>query len=423
MHSSLARIPYGERVARRMHNAKSGIKQILIPGMIFENMGITYLGPVNGHNISDMVRILNAAKKVNGAVVVHVMTEKGKGYTPAEKRPERFHGIGPFDVKTGRAASPKKKPDYTDIFSTVMCKIAAKNEKVVALTAAMADGTGLRRFRKEYPDRFFDVGIAEEHAVTFAAGMAASGLHPFFAVYSSFLQRAFDELLHDVCLQSLPVTFAIDRAGIVGQDGETHQGILDLSYLSVMPNMTVMAPKNKWELSDMLWFCSRYDGPAAIRYPRGEAWDGLKENRAPIKYGKSEWIYEESKIAIFAVGNMVENALLTHNLLQFMGIESSLINARFIKPIDREAIDRAAGDHALIVTMEDNMLHGGFGESVEEYLSETGADVSVLRFGIEDQFVPHGTVAQLQERLGLDAQHMADRIAEEYRKISGEPEA
>ncbi len=417
VHTSLDRLPYGERVARRIHNTKSGIKQLMIPGMIFENMGVTYLGPVSGHNISDMVRILNAAKKVKGAVVVHVITDKGRGYLPAERRPEQFHGIGPFDLETGKPVAPKKQPDYSDIFSTVMCKIAAKNDRVVALTAAMADGTGLRRFRAQYPDRFFDVGIAEEHAVTFAAGMAASGLHPFFAVYSTFLQRAFDEVIHDVCLQKLPVTFAVDRAGLVGGDGETHQVILDLSYLSLMPNMTVMAPKNKWELADMLWFCSRYDAPAAVRYPRGKAWDGLKENRAPIEYGKSEWICREGGIAILAVGNMVENALLTHNLLQFMGLDSSLINVRFIKPIDRKMIGEVLKDHEMIVTMEENMLHGGFGESVEEYLSGQNEPIPILRFGIKDRFVPHATAAELQEMLGLDANHMAERIAEAYRKL------
>ncbi len=420
VHTSLSKLPYGERVARRIHNTKSGLKQIVIPGMLFENMGLTYLGPVSGHNINDMVRIFNAAKKVKGAVVVHVMTDKGKGYQPAERRPERFHGIGPFDPETGRVLKQKKKPNYSDVFSSVLCKIAEKNDRIVALTAAMADGTGLKRFRGEFPDRFFDVGIAEEHAVTFAAGMAASGLHPYFAVYSSFLQRAFDEILSDVCMQDLPVTFAIDRAGIVGEDGETHQGILDLSYLSLMPNMTIMAPKNRWELADMLWFCSKYEAPAAVRYPRGQAWEGLKEFRAPIEYGKSEWIYEESGIAIFAVGNMVENALLTHNLLQFMGFGSSLINARFIKPIDRDAVEKAAQGHRMIVTMEENMLHGGFGESVEEYLSEIGVQIPVLRFGIDDMFVPHGSVQQLQERLGLDANTMTGRIAQEYERITGE---
>ncbi len=419
VHNSLSRLPYGERVARRIHNTKSGLKQLMIPGMFFENIGITYLGPVSGHDMPDMLRILRAAKKVRGAVVVHVMTDKGKGYEPAEKRPERFHGTGPFVVETGKPVHPKEKPDYSDVFSSVICKIAEKNDRVVALTAAMADGTGLRRFRARFPNRFFDVGIAEEHASTFAAGMATSGLHPFFAVYSSFLQRGFDEVIHDVCIQNLPVTFAIDRAGLVGQDGETHQGILDLSYLSLMPNMTVMAPKNKWELADMLWFCSHYEGPAAIRYPRGQAYDGLKEHRPPIEYGKSEWLYEEEEVAIFAVGNMVEIALTVREKLHEMGIKSSLINARFVKPIDQEAIRRAYSTHELIVTMEENVLHGGYGDAVGEYLSAMDADIPILRFGIDDRFVPHGTVAELREMFGLDAPHMAKRIAEEYRKYGG----
>ncbi len=419
VHSSLERLPYGERVAHRISKTKSGLKQILIPGMIFENMGITYLGPVNGHNITDMVRIFTEAKKVNGAVVVHVLTDKGRGYVPAEQTPDRFHGIGPFDIETGKPHAQKTKPDYTDVFATLMCKIAAKNDNVVAVTAAMADGTGLKRFRAQCPSRFFDVGIAEGHAVTFAAGMAAAGLHPFVAVYSSFLQRAFDEIVHDVCLPNLPVVFAVDRAGLVGEDGETHQGTLDLSYLTLMPNMTVMAPKNRWELADMLWFASRYEGPIAIRYPRGPAWDGLKNHREPMEYGKSEWICKESGVAILAVGNMVKNALATHDLLAEKGIPCSLINARFVKPVDEETVREAAEGHTLLVTMEENLLHGGYGESVEEYLSESETEIPILRFGIADQFVPHGAVELLQERLGLDAPHMAERIAEEYKKQGG----
>ncbi|MCD8110103.1 MAG: 1-deoxy-D-xylulose-5-phosphate synthase [Clostridiales bacterium] len=417
VHDSLSRLPYGERVARRMTKAKSSVKQLLIPGMLFENMGVTYLGPVNGHNLQDTLHILREAKKVNGAVVVHVQTDKGKGYLPAELRPNRFHGIGPFDVATGEPLQKKKKPNYTDVFSAVICKIAEKNNRIVALTAAMADGTGLRRFRQRYPERFFDVGIAEGHAVTFAAGMAASGLHPVFAVYSSFLQRGFDELVHDVCLQNLPVTFAVDRAGLVGADGETHQGILDLSFLSVIPNMTILAPKNKWELAYMLWFCSRFEGPAAVRYPRGEAYDVLKEYRAPIVYGKSEWIFEEGQIALFAVGNMVETALDVRERLRARGFSCSLVNARFIKPIDREALQKATEHHDLIVTIEENMLHGGYGDAVGSYLCSVNADVSLLRFGIDDRFVPHGAVPLLQETVGLDAAHIAQKIADAYGKL------
>ncbi len=412
VHSALDRRPYGERVAKRIRKIKSGLKQLLIPGMIFENMGVTYLGPVNGHNLSDMVQILQEAKKVSGAVVVHVQTDKGRGYLPAELNPDRFHGTGPFIVETGQPVKAKKKPDYTDVFSTVICKMAAKNEKIVAVTAAMADGTGLKRFRSEYPGRFFDVGIAEGHAVTFSAGMASAGLHPVFAVYSSFLQRAFDEIVHDVCIQKLPVIFAIDRAGLVGADGETHQGIMDLSYLSMIPNMTVMAPKNKWELADMLWFASRYDGPVSIRYPRGQAYDGLKSFRAPVVYGKSEWIYEESCIAVFAVGNMVEQGLKVRDLLHEKGYRCSLVNARFVRPVDEEAVRKAVKNHSLIVTMEENLLHGGYGDVVGECLAEIDKDISILRFGIRDQFVPHGSVPELQKRVGLDPGDIAEKIAE-----------
>lgn len=306
----------------------------------------------------------------------------------------------------------KKKPDYTDVFSAVICKMAAKNENIVAVTAAMADGTGLKRFRNEYPGRFFDVGIAEGHAVTFSAGMAAAGLHPVFAVYSSFLQRAFDEIVHDVCIQKLPVIFAIDRAGLVGADGETHQGIMDLSYLSLIPNMTVMAPKNKWELADMFWFASRFDGPVAIRYPRGQAYDGLRTFRSPVVYGKSEWLYEESRVAVFAVGNMVEQACKVRELLHQKGYRCSVINARFVKPVDGEAVRKAAENHSLIVTMEENLLHGGYGDAVGECLADIDKDIAILRFGIRDQFVPHGSVAELQKRVGLDPEDVAEKIAE-----------
>ena len=417
VHNSLSQLPYGERVVRRIRKTKSSLKQLLIPGMIFENMGITYLGPVDGHNLNDMVSIFREAKKVNGAVVVHVQTEKGRGYVPAQQHPERFHGTGPFCLETGQPLKQKEKPDYTDVFSTVMCKIAEKNDEVVALTAAMADGTGLRRFRTEFPGRFFDVGIAEGHAVTFSAGLAAAGLHPVFAVYSSFLQRGFDQMMHDVCLQNLPVVFAIDRAGLVGADGETHQGIFDLSYLSIMPNMTVMSPKNKWELADMLRFAVRHNGPIALRYPRGQAYDGLKEYRAPIVYGESELIYNETQIALFAVGNMVERAVQVHDLLHEKGYDCTVVNARFVKPIDEKAVLQAAREHLLLVTLEENVLQGGYGSSVEHYLNQTKETVSVLTLGIEDCFVEHGTVPQLQERIGLDAVSVCEKIIKAYEKI------
>lgn len=415
VHNSLERIPYGERVARRIHKTKSSLKQLLIPGMIFENMGVTYLGPVDGHNLEDMVRIFNEAKKVNGAVVVHVQTDKGRGYMPAEQHPDKFHGTGPFDVETGKVLKPKQKPNYTDVFSAVVCKIAAKNDKIVAVTAAMADGTGLKRFRTEFPDRFFDVGIAEGHAVTFTAGMAAAGLHPIFAVYSSFLQRGFDQIVHDVCMQNLPVIFAIDRAGLVGADGETHQGLFDLSYLSLIPNMTVMAPKNKWELADMLWFASRHEGPVAIRYPRGQACDTMKSHRAPVVYGQSEWLYEEDGIAIFAVGNMVETAITVRELLKKQGLRCSVINARFVKPLDVESIHKAAQNHSVIVTIEENVIHGGFGSAVVEHIVNCSKGPAILTCGIEDQFVQHGAVSQLQQQVGLDPQSIANLILDKMK--------
>ncbi len=417
VHNSLERLPYGERVVRRIRKTKSSLKQLLIPGMIFENMGITYLGPVDGHNLMDLVRILREAKKVNGAVVVHVQTEKGRGYQPAEEHPDRFHGTGPFDIPSGQPLVKKEKPNYTDVFSTVITKIAAKDDRVVAITAAMADGTGLKRFRAEYPARFFDVGIAEGHAVTFAAGLAAAGMHPVFAVYSSFLQRGFDQIIHDICMQNLPVVFAVDRAGLVGADGETHQGVFDLSYLGMIPNMMVLAPKNKWELADMLRFAFRQEGPVALRYPRGTAYDGLKEHRAPIVYGQSEWIFEERQIAIFAVGNMMEEALKVHELLHERGYDCSLINARFVKPLDYDALRKAANGHLLVVTMEENILRGGFGYAAAAFLSEVDETVKVLHFGIDDQFVQHGTVSQLHVRIGLDAASMTDKIIETYQKL------
>ena len=349
---SLNRIPGGVHLANQLKKTKSGIKQLLIPGMLFEDMGITYLGPVDGHDITKLLDVFRKARRVKGAVLVHVLTKKGKGYEPAERHPARFHGAEPFDIETGLPKNRRRKANYQDVFSTCMVKLGQRHEHVVAITAAMPDGTGLKRFRNMYPDRFFDVGIAEEHAVTFAAGLAAGGIRPIFAVYSSFLQRAYDQVLHDVCIQNLPVIFAIDRAGLVGSDGETHQGIFDLSYLSSIPNMHIMAPKNKWELSDMLKFAVGFDGPLALRYPRGEAYDGLKEFRSPIAYGKSELLYEEEDIAILAVGSMVKTAEQVRRRLKEIGYSCTLVNARFVKPVDTDMITELSKDHRLLVTME-----------------------------------------------------------------------
>ncbi len=393
---------HGDNMISGIRKAKNSVKHLVIPGMLFEDMGLTYLGPVDGHNIDAMVRVLQEAKRVKGCVVVHVNTHKGKGYAPAERHPARFHGAEPFDIETGLPTKQKTKANYTDIFSTVMCKIGQRDEKVVAITAAMPDGTGLKRFRNMYPERFFDVGIAEEHAVTFAAGLAAGGLKPVVAVYSSFLQRAYDQILHDVCIQNLPVVFAVDRAGLVGSDGETHQGIFDLSYLSSIPNMNVCAPKNKWELSDMLKFALELGAPIAIRYPRGEAYDGLSDHRDPIALGKAEWIYKGSEVAIFAVGSMVKTAEAVLEDLKMAGIQASFINARFVKPIDEEAVLEACKNHKLIVTMEENVASGGFGEKVLACINNHAQSVEYMGFHLPDAYIEHGNVELLKKEISLD---------------------
>ena len=410
---SLSQIPgVGKKMVQKIHNAKSGLKQLFVPGMLFEEMGLIYLGPVDGSNIAEMRKTFNEAKRVDGPVLVHVLTKKGAGYLPAERHPARFHGTEPFEIETGIPSNKRKKANYTDVFSTVMLKLAERNPKVVAITAAMTDGTGLKRFHLNYPERFFDVGIAEEHAVTFAAGMAKMGLIPVFAVYSSFLQRAYDQIMHDVCLQNLPVVFAIDRAGLVGSDGETHQGIFDLSFLSTIPNMTILAPKNKWELSDMMKFAVAFGAPIAVRYPRGLAYDGLKEFREPVVLGKSEILYEESEVALFALGGMVAIAEEVRNRLKERGHSCTLVNARFAKPFDEEMIRRLAGTHKLLVTMEENVKSGGMGEHIESFLFSQKLDVSILTVSVPDQFVEHGNVNALREMLGIDAASVAARILE-----------
>lgn len=413
--NALNKIPvYGDRVVNRIRQTKSGIKQLFIPGMLFENMGITYLGPVDGHNIPQLMRVFHEAAKLEQSVLVHVITEKGKGYAPAERHPARFHGAEPFNIETGIPASRRRKANYTDIFSTVMRKVGDRNPNVVAITAAMPDGTGLKRFANMFPERFFDVGIAEEHAVTFAAGLAAAGLIPVVAVYSSFLQRAYDQVLHDVCIQNLHVIFAIDRAGLVGSDGETHQGIFDLSYLATIPNMCIMAPKNKWELSDMMKFAIQYSGPIAIRYPRGEAYDGLKEFRAPIVSGRSETIYDEEEILLLAVGSMVKTAMEVRTELKKLGYACSLVNARFVKPLDEAGLRRLAGEHRLIVTLEENVRCGGFGEQVLTYLNDIGSAVKVITVSLPDDYVEHGNVDLLRQEVGIDQESIVKKILASY---------
>lgn len=418
LEDTLKKIPgKGDRIVSQLRRTKSGIKQLLVPGMFFEDMDITYLGPVDGHDIRKLVKVLNEAKRVDHAVLVHVITKKGKGYPPAEENPAKFHGTGPFYIETGEPKEISTTDTYTQVFSKVLTDIAKKDDKVVAITAAMADGTGLSTFAKHFPNRFFDVGIAEEHAMTFAAGLAAGGMKPVFAVYSSFLQRAYDQTLHDVCLQNLPVVIAVDRAGLVGSDGETHQGVFDLSFLSTIPNMTVISPKNRWEMADMLRFAVDFQYPIAIRYPRGSAYEGMREFRAPIKYGKSEILYEEEDIAIIFVGHMAELADRVRRKIKETGYSCSLINARFVKPFDKEMLEYLAKDHCFFVTIEENVLTGGFGEQVMDYVSSAKLNVHVRNIGISDDYVEHGNVEILRKEVGLDCDTIVKQVLSDYLTI------
>ena len=408
--NALKKIPkVGDGMVDALHKTKSSIKQLVIPGMLFENMGLTYLGPVDGHDMRQLGKVLQEAKRKKGPVLIHVLTEKGRGYEPAMRHPARFHGAAPYEIETGLPKS-NGNPSYTDIFSTVMRKFGDREPDVVAVSAAMVPGTGLKRFGNMFPERLFDVGIAEEHAVTFAAGLALGGLRPVVAIYSSFLQRAVDQILHDVCMQNLPVVFAVDRAGLVGSDGETHHGCFDLSYLSMMPNMTVMAPKNKWELSDMLKFAIRQKSPVAIRYPRGEAYTGLEDYRAPIEMGKAEILEKGKEIAIQAVGNMVRTAVQVTENLRNCGYEPTLVNMRFVKPLDMDLLEILREDHSLIVTMEENVKSGGFGEQVMTYYGSRLHSPAVRIVAIEDKFVPHGSVEDLMHQQQMDSASVTERI-------------
>lgn len=414
---ALNRIPgIGPGMVDAMRKTKSSIKQIIIPGMLFEDMGLTYLGPVDGHNIPQLIKTFQEAKRFEGPILVHVLTQKGRGYEPAMRHPARFHGAGPFDVKTGLPVG-KSNSTYTDVFSTVMRKMGDRRKDVAAVTAAMMTGVGLKRFSNMFPDRCFDVGIAEEHAVTFAAALSLGGITPVVAIYSSFLQRAYDQIMHDVCMQNLHVVFAIDRAGLVGYDGETHHGIFDLSYLGSMPNMTILAPKNLWEFSDMIKFAVDYDGPIAVRYPRGEAYAGLKEFRAPICLGKSEVIHEGSRVALLAVGSMVKMAEeVQKQLKERMDMDAALVNARFVKPIDEELLRSFADTYELVVTLEENVKDGGFGERVLAFAEEEDLPFGVEIIALPDRFIPHGSVSYQMKQVGFTPEDICGRIEEYYRK-------
>ena len=413
---TLKKVPkVGTALVDTVRKTKSSIKQLIIPGMLFENMGLTYLGPVDGHNMRQMMKLFNEAKRVEGPVIVHVLTEKGRGYRPASLHPDRFHGTGPFDIKTGKPLAVKKGLTYTEVFSNAMKDLGRKEKKLVGITAAMPEGTGLKEFGRLFPDRFFDVGIAEEHAVSFAAGLALGGMIPVVAIYSSFLQRAVDQILQDVCMQNLHVIFAIDRAGIVGADGETHHGCFDLSYLTMMPNMTVMAPKNQQELKEMLEFAVKADGPCAIRYPKGHAYQGLEEFQSPVEYGKSEVLFRGTGTAILSVGSMTEICEKVYTELKERGDNPTFVNARFVKPLDTSLLDELAKDHSLFVTVEENVKNGGFGEHVAAYMEACHPECRVLPIAIWNRFIGHGETESLRAEVGLSAPEILGAI-EEYEK-------
>lgn len=408
--SSLKKIPvYGDKIVSHVQKAKSGIKQLFLPGMKFEDMGITYLGPVDGHDIGKLCKLFKIAKKMNTSVIVHVITEKGRGYEPARLKPEKFHGVSPFDVVTGKPVAAAKT-SYTEVFSRKICDMAQKDNRIVAITASMAAGTGLSRFQKRFPLRFFDVGIAEEHAVTFAAGLAAGGLKPYFAVYSSFLQRGFDEILHDVCIQGLPVVFMIDRAGLVGSDGETHQGIYDYSYMNIIPGMTVMAPKNRLEFMDMMEFANSFDGPVAIRYPRGSVSDIFSDIKNEVSYGKAERIYDGEGTAILTIGASIEEGAQVYKLLKERGENPSLINARFENPIDIGLIKELENKHEKLLTIEENITAGGFGMNVLRAVNENRINLKVINAALPDEYIQHGGVNKLKEVYGFTPEAIIEKL-------------
>lgn len=409
--NTLYKFPNGQYIVDKIKKTKSNIKQFIVPNQIFETMGISYLGPVDGHDTEKLIKIFNIAKRMDHAVLVHVVTQKGHGYKPAERNPSKFHGIGPFDIATGKEINKSAAATYSDVFSEAICSLAKKDNKITAVTAAMPDGTGLAKFSKWFPDRFFDVGIAEAHAVTFSAGMAAGGMKPVFAVYSSFLQRAYDQILHDVCIQQLHVVFAIDRAGLVGSDGETHQGIFDMSFLTSIPNMTLFAPKNGKELKQALHFAlEEYNGPIGIRYPRGKAVTDFEEFDEPIVYGRSEYLYKEDDIALLAVGNMVTTAAKVREKLKEKGYNATLVNVRFVKPIDEGMVIKVCQNHKLVVTLEENVITGGFGEAVSQFMEEKKLDNRLLNIALPDDYIEHGSVDILKCEAGIDTDTVFERI-------------
>lgn len=421
MEKLLQRIPHvGGRMLKTMSEWKNGVKSVLTPGGLFEELGFHYIGPLDGHDIPLLQSAFLQAKRESGPVLVHVHTKKGKGYLPAEKNPGKFHGVGKFDVATGVPVKPPGgPPTYTSVFSNALIELAAKDEGIVAITAAMPSGTGLGEFGRHYPDRLFDVGIAEEHAVTLAAGLAAGGKRPVVALYSTFAQRSYDQLVHDVCLQNLPVTLCLDRAGLVGEDGPTHHGVFDLSYLRQMPNMTVLVPKDEAELRQMLAFAIRQDGPVALRYPRGAGLGAdMSGELAGIVRGRAQILREEGDIGMLAVGTMVDAASRAADILRRESMEAAVANMRFVKPLDEELLCRWAKQKKLLVTLEENVLAGGFGSAVLEFLADHGFSVPVLRIGIGDSFVEQGTRQELLELCGMAADQIAARVKARHLELN-----
>ncbi|MGN0242502.1 MAG: 1-deoxy-D-xylulose-5-phosphate synthase [Lachnospiraceae bacterium] len=414
VHAFLKHVPViGAKLDKSIQKSKNSIKQLFIPDMLFEDMGITYIGPIDGHDIHQMVEIFQNAKRMQEPVLIHVTTQKGKGYQKAEQNPARFHGIEPFDVASGSVNKPKQM-SYTGVFSQKMMEYGEKNEKVAAITAAMPIGTGLVEFSKKYPKRFFDVGIAEQHAVTFAAGLAAAGMKPVVAIYSSFLQRAYDQIVHDVCIQKLPVVFAVDRSGLVGADGETHQGILDTAYLSSIPNLTVLAPSDKHELEKMLDYAMEYDGPIAVKYPRGIAYEGTPE-LSPIEYGKSSILKEGKGCAIISVGHMRKEVEQAVSLLEKHQIFPTVLDARFLCPFDEEKMIELANTHDTVVVVEEMTATGSFAQMVANALEQHGCSTRFMAITLPDRFIEQGTVAKLREVYQMDAKSIAERIMD-FRK-------
>ena len=435
--TALRNIPeVGDRVADHIKHSKDVVKRLFVSGMLFEDMGLTYIGPIDGHNIEAMRKAFVSAQRAEEAVIIHVVTQKGKGYMPAVKNPSAFHGVEPFDVRSGEVKNKsKKETTYTQVFGKTIVNLAAQDDRVVAISAAMPSGTGLMEYRELFPKRYFDVGIAEEHAVTFAAGLAAGGLRPVVALYSTFLQRAYDQILHDVCLENLPVTFAIDRSGLVGSDGETHQGVFDTSFLTNIPNLTIMSPASGEELEEMLKFAVDLGSPAVVRYPRGAAGrrqefaihkgsandlaekenvdhgaDRIAENNE-IVLGKAQLVYKGSEVVILGVGTMAETALSVKELLQTEGINATVVNVRFVKPFDKELIKELAKEHKTMVIIEENVQTGGFGQMVGSFLLEEGlGKIRFIPISLPDSFIEHGSVECLREKYGLDAKSIADKI-------------